>query len=82
MDGSDELPELDRHFEVAHSLSAKNSAEDHGLNYFFCDSTKSLEEILPDFFSAKEKPAILEVSFDKYTNAEVFLKFKSLMKEL
>jgi len=34
------------------------------------------------FFSAKDKPAILEVRFDKHTNAETFFKFKSLMKEL
>ena len=82
MDGSSDLPELDQHFEVEHNLSAQNSAEDHSLNYFFCDSAKSLEETLPLFFSAKDKPAILEVGFDKHTNAETFFKFKSLMKEL
>ena len=72
LDGSRELPELDQHFEVEHKLSAKNTAEDHGLNYFFCDSSKSLEETLPDFFSTNDRPAILEVSFNKYTNAETF----------
>jgi len=82
LDGSSDLSELDQHFEVEHNLSAKNSAEDHSLNYFFCDSAKSLEETLPLFFSAKDKPAILEVGFDKHTNAETFCKFKSLMKEL
>ena len=82
LDGSCDLPELEQHFEVEHNLSAKNSAEDHGLNYFFCDSTKSLEETLPEFFSAADKPAILEVHFDKHTNAETFFKFKSLMREL
>jgi len=82
LDGSSDLPELEQHFEVEHNLSAKNTAEDHGLNYFFCDSTKSLEETLPEFFSATDKPAILEVHFDKHTNAEMFFKFKSSMKEL
>ena len=82
LDGSSDLPELDQHFEVEHNLSAKNAAEDHGLNYFLCDSTKSLDAILPEFFSAKDKPAILEVCFDKHTNAEIFFKYKSSMKEL
>ncbi len=82
LDGSSDLPELEQHFEVGHNLSAKNTAKDHGLNYLFCDSTESLEETLPDFFSVQAGPAILEVGFDKHTNAEAFFKFKSSMKEL
>lgn len=82
LDGSKDLPELAQHFEVEHNLTAKNTAEDHGLDYFSCDSAESLEDALPGFFSPNAKPAILEVHFDKHTNAEAFLKFKSLMKEL
>ncbi|MFQ5770653.1 MAG: 2-succinyl-5-enolpyruvyl-6-hydroxy-3-cyclohexene-1-carboxylic-acid synthase [bacterium] len=82
LDGASELPELTRHFEVAHSLSAKNTAADHGLNYLFCNSAESLEKNLPIFFEPQDKPAILEVQTDKTINTETFVKFKSIMREL
>lgn len=82
LEGSRDLPELTQHFEAEHQLSAENTAKDHGLNYFTCDSIASLEQILPDFFDIKNQAAVLEVKFDKLVNAEAFLKFKSMMEEI
>ncbi len=82
LDGARSLPELDQHFEVEHNLTAKNTAEDHNLSYMFCDSAENLEACLSEFFKPSDKAGILEVHTDKNVNAETFLQFKSIMKEL
>ncbi|MFQ5603887.1 MAG: 2-succinyl-5-enolpyruvyl-6-hydroxy-3-cyclohexene-1-carboxylic-acid synthase [bacterium] len=81
LDGARDLPELAEHFEVEHGLTAKNTAQDHGLNYLACDSLATLERTLKEIFSPAEKPAILEILTDKKVNTDTFLQFKSMMKE-
>ncbi|MCG8607015.1 2-succinyl-5-enolpyruvyl-6-hydroxy-3-cyclohexene-1-carboxylic-acid synthase [bacterium] len=82
LDGPDKLPELDEHFEVAHGLTAVNTAKDHNLVYLACDSSDSLVNSLERLFESQDRAAILEVHTDKHVNAETFLKFKSIMREI
>ncbi|MFQ5649189.1 MAG: 2-succinyl-5-enolpyruvyl-6-hydroxy-3-cyclohexene-1-carboxylic-acid synthase [bacterium] len=82
LDGSRTLPELTDHFEVAHNLTARNTAADHNLDYFWCDSKASLQQHLSAFFADSERPAILEVAFNKMVNSEMFLRFKKIMREI
>ncbi len=82
LDGSKEMPELESFFEVSHSLSAKNTALDHGVKYSTCDSIEALREELPGFFDTGKGPGLLEVQFDRAGNAETFLNFKALLREI
>ncbi len=82
LDGCRDLPELDRHFEVAHELTAENVAKDHGLAYAACATGEGLARHLQDFFKPMDRAAILEVKFDKILNSEMFLQFKSMLKEI
>lgn len=82
LDGSKELPELEAHFEVAHDLSAEDTANMHNLEYAVCDAMATLKRALSGFFEAKDRPAILEIRFDKTVNSEAFFKFQKIMREI
>ncbi len=82
LEGSRELAELDAFFEVGHKLSAKNAAAEHGLNYSYCDSARELDSVLNQFFCEADRAGILELDFHKMANAETFLEFKSMMREI
>ncbi len=82
LDGPAQLPELEANFEVEHNLTAESTAVDHGLEYFAARSEHEIKDSLVRFFENDEKPALLEIHFDKYKNAEYFLKFKEMMREI
>ena len=77
-----EQPELEIYFEAGQKITAENTARDHGLEYMSATDQELLQNQLAFFFSDKSKPAILEVRFDKYKNAEASLAFKARMKEI
>ncbi|MFQ5825268.1 MAG: 2-succinyl-5-enolpyruvyl-6-hydroxy-3-cyclohexene-1-carboxylic-acid synthase [bacterium] len=82
LDGARELPELAKHFEVEHKLTAKNTAHDFGLNYTLCVDGNSLQEKLSEFFEPQKKPALLEIQTNKLTNTDTFYRFISIMREI
>jgi len=82
LDGAKELPELAKHFEVEHDLTARNTAHDFGLNYTLCVDADCLEKKLTDFFQPQKKPAIFEVQTNKLDNTETFYRFNSIMREI
>jgi len=82
LDGSRDLPELERYFEVTHKLSAKNLSLDHDVHYEFCDSMATLDLALDTFFRPTGRPALLELGFDRFLNAETFLNFKAMLREI
>ena len=82
LDGSSELPELAKHFEVEHNLTARNTAHDFGLNYTLCVDTDNLQKNLTDFVQPQKKPAIFEIQTNKLDNTETFYRFKSIMREI
>jgi 2-succinyl-5-enolpyruvyl-6-hydroxy-3-cyclohexene-1-carboxylate synthase len=76
IEGPSSLPELEEYFETTHSMNAKKTAEDHGMQYFFCDNNNSLREILPAFFKGG-KASILEIKTDKIHNQQFFSEFRN-----
>ena len=81
IDGPGNLPaaELTTYFETPHSLTAKQTALDHGCAYFHTDNASDLRQILSEFFASDLGPAILEIETDGRVNAEVYRQFKAIM---
>jgi 2-succinyl-5-enolpyruvyl-6-hydroxy-3-cyclohexene-1-carboxylate synthase len=82
LEGPSGLPELAKHFEVEHKLTAKNTALDFGLNYTLCIDGDGLEAKLDEFFKPQKNPAIFEIQTNKLINAKTFHRFKSIMREI
>lgn len=84
IDGPASLPpaELETYFFTPQPLTAKNTAADHGCDYFFADDESTLREVLPAFFAPRSRPAILEIETDSAVNAEVFKQFKAIGYQL
>jgi len=82
LDGCKKLPELGAWFETAHCRSARETAQEHGLDYFLCDSMTSLDAALNSFFQPKAQAALLEVKFDNQRDAELYFEFRSLVREI
>jgi len=74
--GSSQVPELESLFEMNQPFSAKGTAEDSGLSYWFAESYADLKTHFPSFLESKNA-ALLECKTDKYQNATVV---KSLKK--
>ncbi|MEM7028175.1 MAG: 2-succinyl-5-enolpyruvyl-6-hydroxy-3-cyclohexene-1-carboxylic-acid synthase [Chloroflexota bacterium] len=81
IDGPNNLPSntLLEFFETPHTLNAKNTASDHGCDYYFCDTADNLAQALTSFFDPKTRPAILEIKTDRERNTDVFSIFKKRM---
>lgn len=82
LEGARSLPEMEANFVVTNNLTARNTAKDHNLEYVLCKSRVDFDKALPGFFSPKARPAVLEVMFDPAENAQTFLKFKSMIREM
>ena len=63
-------------------LTARRTAEDHGLRYFHAAAAVDLRRHLPLFFAADEGPALLEVETLMAANTAVYAEFKKAMSAL
>ncbi len=79
LDGPDRLPaELRKTFFLTpQPLSARRTAEDHGLDYYRATEIESLLASLPAFFDIGKGPALLEIETDMETNRSVFQQFRA-----
>jgi hypothetical protein len=75
IDGPSRQPELGTHFEVQHTLTAKNVAKEYMFDYFCASSGDELIKCI-DLFFGSAKTAILEIETSSITNKEVFTTFK------
>lgn len=80
IDGSGQQPELESYFETPHTLTAERTCADHGVDYTQVDSHAALTEALTHFFAPADRPKLLEISTDKYVNADAFAAYKKLIK--
>ncbi|MBW7884797.1 MAG: 2-succinyl-5-enolpyruvyl-6-hydroxy-3-cyclohexene-1-carboxylic-acid synthase [Caldilineaceae bacterium] len=71
-----------RFFLTPQPLSARRTAEDHGLAYYYAADAAGLAAQLPTFFAAGDQPALLEIDTDMETNRTVFQAFRSLVAGL
>ncbi len=71
---------FDTYFETIHNLSAKPLAEMYEFEYTKAHNSEEVENELISFFSASEKPKILEIFTPRKVNDEVLLEYFNFMK--
>ena len=83
IDGPNRLPADLRttYFLTPNPLSARRTAEDHGLRYYHAADRATLQSHLPAFFAAGG-PALLEIESDLPANTQVFNDFKALIAQI
>ncbi|CAN5539421.1 2-succinyl-5-enolpyruvyl-6-hydroxy-3-cyclohexene-1-carboxylic-acid synthase [soil metagenome] len=77
IDSPAKLPELEEFFETYQPLTAKSTAEEFKMDYYFCQDKESLEAHLPNFFRMDGKVKILEVQSLSNKNHQIFNAFKN-----
>lgn len=84
IDGPHRLPDAlrERYFLTPQPLTARRTAQDHGLDYLHADSLTALQAALPGFFVPSGRPALLEIESDMAANRTIFQQFKNLLNEL
>ena len=65
------------YFLTPQPLTARRTAEDHGLRYFHAADGGDLKGQLDEFFTQNAGPALLEVETDMATNTTVYARFKA-----
>ncbi len=84
IDGPNRLTSDERRtfFLTPHPLTARRTAEDHGLHYFHATSEQEMAEQLPAFFAQDERAALLEVETEMEVNSAVFRRFREAMEKV
>ena len=70
------------YFLTPQPLTARRTAEDHGLAYFHACDAPSLAAALPEFFAPAARPALLEIETEMATNGRVFQEFRAMVARL
>ena len=65
------------YFLTPQPLTARRTAEDHGLRYFHATAREDLTAQLGEFFAENAGPALLEIETDMATNTAVYARFKA-----
>jgi 2-succinyl-5-enolpyruvyl-6-hydroxy-3-cyclohexene-1-carboxylate synthase len=81
IDGPSELPESGEYFVTQQKLSAKNLAEEFGVDYILLDALKKIKNSLKDFFNFEGTAKILEIKSDQKTAKEAFNTFNLTIKK-
>ena len=82
IDGSNEIPELDRFFETHHKVDLNALCQAFSFPFLRVTNQKELADLLPTFF-AKQGKAILEIQTPRKSNAGVLKAyFKSIRKAI
>ena len=76
IDGPSQQPELETFFETPHNLTAERTCADFGLAYQQVADLGMLAAALGTFYAASDQPKLLEITTDKYLNAEAFKAYK------
>jgi 2-succinyl-5-enolpyruvyl-6-hydroxy-3-cyclohexene-1-carboxylate synthase len=67
-------------FLTPNALSARRTAEDHGLRYWHVSDSASLDAALEDFFAAEDSPALLEIETDMATNSDAWRALQGILR--
>ncbi len=73
--GHEETPVFNRYFETSHCFTGEHLAKMFGFEYSIASNETNLKENLETFFSANDKPAILEVFTPTLLNDGILLQF-------
>ncbi len=78
INGPSEQPELLPYFTTPHRQSMKLTALQSEMDYYFCDSLKTLDHQLSRFLDPLSGAAVLEIKTDISKNASAFKLFKNI----
>lgn len=78
--GPSGVEELEEYFEAVQEYKADKLAETYGLNYFYAENQTEVEEILPVFYAANEKAAVLEIKTPRTINDQVLINYFKTIK--
>jgi 2-succinyl-5-enolpyruvyl-6-hydroxy-3-cyclohexene-1-carboxylate synthase len=81
IDGPSQQPELATHFETQHHTTAKNTANDAGLQIFTAENKEELTRQWAQFIATDNKGKILEIFTNPMLNAAVFGAYKEAIKK-
>ncbi len=70
------------YFLTPQPLTARRTAEDHGLRYLHAADAGELKAQLGEFFAQDAGPALLEVETEMATNTAVYARFRAAVAEL
>lgn len=78
--GEKDTHNFDLFFETIHSLTAKQLCDMHHINYSSTDDENELQNMLSEFFSNNEKPALIEIKTPRTINDKVLLDYFKFLK--
>lgn len=78
--GNKNSENFDTYFETVHNLKAKSLCEMYDFGYSSATSEEEIREGLSEFFSASERPKVLEIFTPRKVNDEVLLEYFNFMK--
>ncbi|WP_417886593.1 2-succinyl-5-enolpyruvyl-6-hydroxy-3-cyclohexene-1-carboxylic-acid synthase [Zunongwangia sp.] len=78
--GNKDNENFDTYFETIHDLKAEHLAKMYNFEYETAASETEISSVLSTFFSASERPKILEIFTPRKVNDEVLLNYFSFMK--
>jgi 2-succinyl-5-enolpyruvyl-6-hydroxy-3-cyclohexene-1-carboxylate synthase len=79
--GPSGVDELEEYFETVQEYKADKLAETYGLDYFYVENEKEVENILPEFYAANKRAAVLEIKTPRTINDQVLINYFKTIKE-
>ncbi|MCU0324504.1 MAG: thiamine pyrophosphate-dependent enzyme, partial [Spirosomaceae bacterium] len=78
IEGPSKQPELEEYFITKQNFTAKKTAEDAGLDYYYSENEIELTDVLGHFYIETDKSKLLEIKIDSEISTEVFMKYKKI----
>jgi 2-succinyl-5-enolpyruvyl-6-hydroxy-3-cyclohexene-1-carboxylate synthase len=78
--GPSGVEELEEYFETVQDYKADKLAETFGLDYFYAENQKEVNEILPDFYAANKRASVLEIKTPRTVNDQVLINYFKTIK--
>ncbi|WP_207784625.1 2-succinyl-5-enolpyruvyl-6-hydroxy-3-cyclohexene-1-carboxylic-acid synthase [Marinifilum breve] len=79
--GPSGVDELEEYFETVQEYRADKLAETYGLDYFYAENETEVESVLPEFYAANERAAVLEIKTPRTINDQVLINYFKTIKE-
>jgi 2-succinyl-5-enolpyruvyl-6-hydroxy-3-cyclohexene-1-carboxylate synthase len=79
--GPSGVDELEEYFETVQEYRADKLAETYGLDYFYAENETEVENVLPEFYAANERAAVLEIKTPRTINDQVLINYFKTIKE-
>ncbi|WP_461638747.1 2-succinyl-5-enolpyruvyl-6-hydroxy-3-cyclohexene-1-carboxylic-acid synthase [Labilibaculum euxinus] len=78
--GPSGVDELEEYFETVQEYKAGKLAETYGLDYFYAENQEEVNNMLPDFYAANRRAAVLEIKTPRTVNDQVLINYFKTIK--